>query len=51
MKRLLTVAYIVIALGCAVWGIQWLEDMRIQSAEERRLNSEAALEGARRQGE
>ena len=46
MKRLLNVAYIVIAISCGVWGIQWLEDMRKQSAEEARLNSEAAMDKA-----
>jgi hypothetical protein len=51
MKRLLNVAYIVIAISCGVWGIQWLEEMRKQSAEEARLNSEAAMEDARRRGD
>lgn len=51
MKRLLTVAYIVIAVSCAVWGVQWLEDMRKQSAEEARQNSEAALKEGERDWE
>jgi len=44
MKRFLSVTYIVVVLGCTVWGIMWLEDMRKQSAEESRRNAAAALQ-------
>ena len=44
MKRLLTVAYLVILVSGVAWGIMWLEDMRKESAEEARRNTETALQ-------
>ena len=43
MKRLLTVAYMVILVSGIVWGIMYLENMRKESAAEALRNTESAL--------
>jgi hypothetical protein len=43
MKRFLTLVYIICALGMIAWGIDYLETMRKESAEENRRATEEAL--------
>jgi len=43
MKRFLTLVYIICALGMIAWGIDYLETMRKESAEESRRETEALL--------
>jgi hypothetical protein len=44
MKRFLTIVYLICALGMIAWGIDYLETMRRESAEENRRITEEALQ-------